>query len=321
MPVYYDKRNKRWRFTFNQVINRNRIRITKLLPKTWNRHQAKEFDQKETARLFGTATGTIKQKHLISQAVVLYCQHKCPELKGGGEIEKELARLFGYYEGRYVEELADVARDYRETEQDRVKPATVKNKLSYLRAACNYAHKFHKFEAPPPVELPRVKNERQSFIVRREMVRLARSLKGLGAEREARTLVRIAFYSGMRLSEIMSIGHKSSLLEDGFKLIDTKNGEDRYVPMHPKITSAVKYLPITYSKKWMQVLIRRAMNDVGLNEIRLHDLRHSTATNLINSEKDLYLVRELLGHKDIRTTQRYSHVLKKTLQDFVKKIK
>ena len=54
---------------------------TKLLPKTWNRNQAKEFYQKETARLFGAATGTIKQKHLISQAVVLYCQYKCLTLK------------------------------------------------------------------------------------------------------------------------------------------------------------------------------------------------------------------------------------------------
>ena len=58
------------------------------------------------------------------------------------------------------------------------------------------------------------------------------------------------------------------------------------------------------------------MDSVGLKEIRLHDLRHSTATSLINSEKDLYLVKDLLGHKDIRTTQRYSYVLKKTLQDF-----
>ena len=217
--------------------------------------------------------------------------------------------------------MADVARDYRETEQSRVKPATIKNKLSYLRAACNYAHKFHKFEAPPPIELPKVKNERQSFISRREMIMLSRSFRGLGAEREARALVRIAFYSGMRLGEMMSIGRKSALLDDGFNLVDTKNGEDRYVPMHPKITTAVKYLPISYSKKWMQVLIRRAMDSVGLKEIRLHDLRHSTATSLINSEKDLYLVKDLLGHKDIRTTQRYSHVLKKTLQDFVRKIK
>ena len=138
---------------------------TKLLPKTWNRNQAKEFDQKETTRLFGAAKGTIKQKHPISQAVVLYCQHKCPDLKGGLEIEKELARLFGYYEGKYIEELADVARAYRETEQSRVKPATIKNKLSYLRAACNYAHKFHKFEALPPIELLKVKNERQSLSI------------------------------------------------------------------------------------------------------------------------------------------------------------
>ena len=153
------------------------------------------------------------------------------------------------------------------------------------------------------------------------MVTLARSLKGMEAYREARAMVRIAFYSGMRLSEIMSIGNKSAVLDDGFYLIDTKNGTDRYVPMHPKIKTAIRYLPITYSKKWMQVIIRRAMDNVGLKHIHFHDLRHSTATSLINSEKDLKLVQELLGHKDIRTTQRYSHVIKGTMQDFIRKIK
>lgn len=321
MPVYYEKRNKRWRYTFNQVINGNRVRVTKLLPAAWNRSQAKEFDQKETARLYGAATGTIKQRHFIGDAVVLYCKHVCPDLKGGIEIEKELARLYGYYDDKYIDELAEVARDYRETEQDRVKPATIRNKLSYLRAACNYAHKFHKFEAPPPIEMPKVKNERKEYITRSQMIILARSLRGLEAERQARAMVRIAFYSGMRLGEIISIGKKSELLEDGFELIDTKNGTDRYVPMHPKIKTAVKYLPITFSVKWMQVLIRRAMNAMGLNHIHFHDLRHSTATSLINSEKDLKLVQELLGHKDLRTTQRYSHVYKDTMKDFIRKIK
>lgn len=321
MPIYYDKRNKRWRFTFNQVINKNRIRITKLLPKPWDRSQAQEFDQKETARLYGAATGTIKQRHLIGDAVVLYCQHKCPDLKVGIEIEKELARLFCYFDGRYIDELAEVARDYRESEQDKVKPGTIRNKLSYLRAACNYAHRYHKFEEPPLIELPRVKNERREYISREQMIVLARRLKGLEANREARAMVRIAFYSGMRLGEILSIGNKSEILADGFYLIDTKNGTDRYVPMHPKIKTAVKYLPITHSKKWMQVIIRRAMDSVGLQHIHFHDLRHSTATSLINSEKDIKLVQELLGHKDIRTTQRYSHVIKDTMQDFIRKIK
>lgn len=321
MSVYYDKRNKRWRYTFNQVINGNRVRVTKLLPAAWDRSQAKEFDQKETARLYGVATGTIKQRHFIGDAVVLYCKYKCPELKVGLEIEKELARLFCYFDDRYIDELAEVSRDYWESEQDKVKPGTIRNKLSYLRAACNYAHRYHKFEVPPLIELPRVKNDRREYISRGQMVALARSLRGFEAIREARAMVRIAFYSGMRLGEIMSIGHKSQALEDGFYLVDTKNGTDRYVPMHPKIKTAVKYLPIAHSKKWMQVIIRRAMNAVGLKHIHFHDLRHSTATSLINSEKDIKLVQELLGHKDIRTTQRYSHVIKDTMQDFIRKIK
>jgi integrase len=46
----------------------------------------------------------------------------------------------------------------------------------------------------------------------------------------------------------------------------------------------------------------------GLPDIRLHDLRHSFATMLVNSGESLYVVQDLLGHSSPRMTQRYAHV-------------
>ncbi|WAW10610.1 site-specific integrase [Oxalobacter vibrioformis] len=328
MPIYYDERKRRWRFTFNKVVNGHRIRVTKLLPKAWNRNQAQAFDQSETAKLFGAATGTIKQRSLIGDAVVAYCQHRCPSLKEGEEIEKELARLHGYYDGRFIDELPEVAREYIEAECDRVTPATLRNKLSYLRAACRYAQKYHGMDNVPDIDLPRVRNERKEYLVRHEMIQVARSCKTQrnGAWRYARAMVRIAFYSGMRISEIMRIDNKDRLgryteiVEDGFILYDTKNGEDRFVPMHPKLKVLLKYLPIPYSVTWMQQIVRRAMDEAGFEHITFHDLRHSTASNLINDDSDLYKVGLLLGHKDPRSTQRYAHLAKKTMNEFIRKL-
>ncbi|NLC23358.1 MAG: site-specific integrase [Oxalobacter sp.] len=134
-------------------------------------------------------------------------------------------------------------------------------------------------------------------------------------------MVRIAFYSGMRLGEILSLGNTSKILDDGFLLMDTKNGEDRFVPMHPNLKATLKYLPIPWSEKWMQQCVRKAMDEVGLQNIRFHDLRHSTASNLINAGADLYTVGVVLGHKDMRSTARYSHLAKKTLNDVIRKIR
>jgi site-specific recombinase XerD len=51
----------------------------------------------------------------------------------------------------------------------------------------------------------------------------------------------------------------------------------------------------------------------GLQGLRLHDLRHSFASFLANGGVSLYVVQQLLGHVNFRTTQRYSHVLPETL--------
>ena len=49
------------------------------------------------------------------------------------------------------------------------------------------------------------------------------------------------------------------------------------------------------------------MRKVEITDFRLHDLRHSFATRLTQADVDLYKISKLLGHKDIKMTQRYAH--------------
>jgi site-specific recombinase XerD len=320
MPTHFDKRNNRWRFSFNQVILGQRIRITKLLPKAWDRNQAKAFEQAETARLFGLANGTIKKRTPIQEAVDAYVEYQCPQLKNGDGVILELARLFGFYEGRYLDELSEVAREYSDVERERLKPASIKNKLSYLRAACRYAQKFHGIgdkDARYDVAMPAVKNARMTFISRAQMLRIAKHCTNM----HARAVIRLAFYSGMRIGEILTIGATATVLADGFLLPDTKNNSVRIAPRHPKTRVLTRYFPLIYKKRWLQRIIRRAMDDAGFHEVHLHDVRHSTASEMINKGVDLYTVGGVLGHKDHRSTQRYSHLVTSTLNVAVLKIK
>lgn len=54
-----------------------------------------------------------------------------------------------------------------------------------------------------------------------------------------------------------------------------------------------------------------------LPELRIHDLRHSFASFLVNAGRSLYEVQEILGHSDIRTTSRYAHLSQERLFDAV----
>ena len=63
-----------------------------------------------------------------------------------------------------------------------------------------------------------------------------------------------------------------------------------------------------------------ARKQAGLPELRVHDLRHSFASFLVNAGRSLYEVQELLGHADIRTTSRYAHLSRERLREAVESV-
>ena len=56
-----------------------------------------------------------------------------------------------------------------------------------------------------------------------------------------------------------------------------------------------------------------ARKQAGLKDVRTHDLRHNAASNMVNSGQSLYVVGQVLGHAQPRTTQRYAHLSQDTL--------
>jgi site-specific recombinase XerD len=85
----------------------------------------------------------------------------------------------------------------------------------------------------------------------------------------------------------------------------------RHIFANPK--TGLPYVSFFYS--W-----DAARKRAGLPDLRVHDLRHSFASFLVNAGRSLYEVQELLGHADIRTTSRYAHLSRERLFEAVESV-
>ncbi len=320
MSIYRDKARGRFVFEFSRRISGRRVRTRKLLPKTWNQAQADAFDRQESGRLYAIARNVEGHEHTIEEAVACYLTHHAPTLKHTANVELELAQMFWAYQARPLSGLSDACNTYalraRSKKGELLAPATIRNRIRYLTAACRYAWKHHGMGAHDPAEkvsVPTVRNERQQYVDRRGMLTLARATK----HRQARMAIRIAFYSGMRLSEIL----RARTRVDCWVLDDTKNGSPRIVPIHPKVAvCARRFVPapkITIQRCWQKARAKAGAAFAGLH---FHDLRHSAASELINADVDLYTVGRILGHKDSRSTQRYAHLAVGRMAEAVNRI-
>lgn len=302
MPSYYDKARKRWRYEFDRIIDGQRQRARKLLPRGWTAAQAEAYGRAQDARLFAVATGAQQDQPLISEAVSAYLRERVPALKSRRNIEADLALCFGWYEGRYLHELAAVVAEYTADNPD-LAPATVRNRMAYLRSACRWAWKRKGMGQHDPAErvaMPAVRNQRHRYIERREVLQIARAIP----DRDIRACVLIAFYSGMRQGEIL----RAQPTREGWLLADTKNGERRVVPIHPRTAHLARRWPRGVKQATLQHVFRRTADALGHEGLRFHDLRHSTASALIAKGVDLYTVGGVLGHKSAASTQRYAHL-------------
>ena len=142
----------------------------------------------------------------------------------------------------------------------------------------------------------------------------------------------LIYSCGLRRSELLNI--KPAHIDSKRNIViikQAKGRKDRIVPLSLKILELLRayyalYKPQCYlfegrtagsgySAKSLQSVLKQALGKAGIGKpVSLHWLRHSYATHLLESGTDLRYIQELLGHSSSRTTEIYTHVSTKNLQ-------
>ena len=174
--------------------------------------------------------------------------------------------------------------------------------------------------------LPKVLNES-------EIGRLFRSIENI----KHKAIVFTAYSSGLRVSEIVHLKIKDVDSQRMTLFIDNAKGKkDRIVNLSPLLLDILRaYLkkckprPLKYlfegrrfgepySIRSAQEVFSAARKKAGINkEVSFHGLRHSFATHLLEKGVDIRYIKDILGHFDIKTTERYTHVSKRMLVNIV----
>ncbi|NQW00887.1 MAG: tyrosine-type recombinase/integrase [Rhodospirillales bacterium] len=173
-------------------------------------------------------------------------------------------------------------------------------------------------------------NEVEHYLDDEQLQRLLKVLQ-TDANRTVCLICQFLLATGCRLNEALTAQWSLIDRENGtwrVSAINSKSGKSRAVPLTAAALNvldqigtegAFDYVFVNAKTGKHYTHIRhtwiRLRKKSGLPWLRLHDLRHTYASMLVNSGQSLYAVQQCLGHADSRVTQRYAHLSTKTLQD------
>lgn len=140
-------------------------------------------------------------------------------------------------------------------------------------------------------------------------------------------VVPMLILTGARKREVLDARWEDfDLARKAWRIPISKSGLARHVPLSDGALALLASMPRKMGCEWAfanpetgkpYVSVYYAWNSaresVGLSDVRMHDLRHSFASLLINSGRTLYEVQHILGHTQVKTTQRYAHLSQDTL--------
>ena len=216
-----------------------------------------------------------------------------------------------------------------------LKTTSIRRKLSTIKSFYSFLEEENLASniVDKDVSVQKIAKNLPKFLTKNEIQKLLNATKkGDEEDAFAYAVLNLLFSSGIRVSELVNLKLKNFKIEEKLLMVTGKGIKDRYVPLRDEAIYAINdYLkkvrnliprPLIdkeilflnkngrkYNRNSIYYLVRKYASIANIQkEISPHVLRHTFATVLINNGASVRYVQEMLGHKNVSTTEIYTHV-------------
>jgi integrase/recombinase XerD len=211
----------------------------------------------------------------------------------------------------------------------------LKNNLSssYQNQIVNAIKLFFKIIKDTSIEIDKIHRPKREKVLPNVLSKEeVKAILEAHSNHKHKTMLSLIYSCGLRCGELLAL--KPVHIDSKRNIVLLKNAKgkkDRIVPLSLKILEMLRayykmYKPkdylfegqtigMPYDARSLQLILKQALKKAGITKpVTLHWLRHSYATHLLESGTDLRYIQELLGHNSSKTTEIYTHVSTKSLQ-------
>jgi integrase len=252
------------------------------------------------------------------------------------------SHIYAYFGSKPIntiskKDIQDYLTDLRN--KGALKPSTANRHLSLLSVIFNMAVDHGLMASNPCTGMKKYpeNNARDRYLSEDELGRLYTAMnakdpatcKYIEQNRAVVNVLKLLLLTGTRREEALSAKWSNINLQRGLWLLPhTKSGKSRHVTLNAEAIALLNSLPKHQGSDFVFVnpatgtrvntpvkAFHRLLEMAGIENLRIHDLRHTFASIAVNSGVSLYQVQHLLGHASSQTTQRYSHLSNDVLRE------
>lgn len=219
-----------------------------------------------------------------------------------------------------------------------VKNSTINRELTFVRSAVNFHNKHHDVQIKNP--LNGFKLFETDFIPRylspKECSALLAKAKDYNGNDQLYHFINLLLNTGCRRGELLKLTWDNVHLDRGYLTVLnslSKNRKTIHKPLNASALKSLQYLKQDNPSPWVfynektgkrratfQAGFKTVVERANLGNVRIHDLRHTFASILVQQGTPLYHIMQLLGHSDIKTTQKYAHLSENILTSVVQSL-